>query len=456
MSDSPPAPQFSRRTIIQASAWSIPAIAAVTATPAYAATTGQVAITSVPQSTASCSATTERVTAQLSGGASTAGQLVQFSLPSGWSWRQGSGSYVSDGSGVATVPVGDIVAGIAAGTITASWGGSTAAASIPLTVSGTLTSDSSSALSTFPAGSNGRIVRVVSGSDGVVALTGSGDVWKYEASSNTWTSVGSGAATGPDQATYLVAGSRRGAWSIRNGVLYLDNTPDNFPAQGDVVRVFSGTGIGAVATSGGDVWKLDGSGTFTRVGTGGQTGPGQLAVAPPSSDGQRQAAVAWLKGTAVYFDSQAQQTPARQYIRLTSIPSLIVVLTSSQQVYGWSGQGWVFYGSNAATDAYQASGMDAGQDKGAIWIKNGQLQYNAGAGSVPSNQNFTAAVPSSSGDVVIAAKTGGDLWGWRKDLRAWRQLASGAATGPGQFAAYSSPSGAATPANFWIQPRTSC
>ncbi|WP_150953548.1 hypothetical protein [Microbacterium testaceum] len=133
-------------------------------------------ITQVPDETVACHRTTGSIVARLSGSA-TAGQLVQFSLPSGWSWTTGSGGYVTDAQGDATVPAGDIVVGDRSAPLTATAAGLTATTEMSVTSTGSFVANP---LDAPPSQANTAVERVAMCVEGCVIAQADGDVWSFE------------------------------------------------------------------------------------------------------------------------------------------------------------------------------------------------------------------------------------------------------------------------------------
>jgi alpha-tubulin suppressor-like RCC1 family protein len=97
-----PTPALSRRTVLTGAAWSVPVIVAVTATPAFAATSQTSVVTASTPGMQTPAAGQVTVTAVVknSSGAPLSGQPVSFTGPSGTSFSPSSST--TNGSGVAT------------------------------------------------------------------------------------------------------------------------------------------------------------------------------------------------------------------------------------------------------------------------------------------------------------------------------------------------------------------
>ncbi|WP_150953588.1 hypothetical protein [Microbacterium testaceum] len=448
---------LSRRTLLQASAWSVPAIVAATAVPAYAASGGQIAFAAVPEESTSCRATTEDLTAQLTG-SSVAGELVQFTLSSGWTWARGSGSYVSDGAGVVTVPAGDIVAGVGDGSVQATWSSATASAVLPLTLTGPLTSTAADVAAGIPTADNTEMIRVATNQDGAVVVSASTAIWSRATSTAAWTSVGTGAAIGIDRAAYLRTTARQGAWWIRGGELMFGSAPDTLGGQSNdgFTRVFAMASIGVAVRSNGDVWKYDDANGFVFLGAGGATGPSQLAVlvSPTPS-------ALWLKSGVIYADSAPASLPAGEnsgFLRLYSSGGGAVAVGATGALWTWTeAAGWEAVDTGASTAAGQGTYLrDKAPDEtdwyndAPMWISNGELRYADGPASISDNEDFVRLAGTSNGEFVLAAKGNRMLWMWDY-ATTWEQLTTDAAPGAGQFAVDGS---SKTP--YWITPRSSC
>jgi hypothetical protein len=127
---------WSRRTIVQGAAWSVPVIAAAVATPmAAASVAGTVEFVNGPYSVTACGTLGDVVVQATTDGTAPvpAGTMITVTLPSGLTWEDGSsGSRVLPANGNGRVTLSGLQAGPAAGNpvITASAAGADAAAPV--------------------------------------------------------------------------------------------------------------------------------------------------------------------------------------------------------------------------------------------------------------------------------------------------------------------------------------
>ncbi|MGN7186542.1 hypothetical protein [Microbacterium enclense] len=449
-----------RRTMLQASAWTVPAILVTTASPAFATSNDRIAFISVPSTTVSCAPTTEALVLRLSGSSTVAGQLVDLSLSAGWSWGRGSGTYTSDADGVVTVPAGDIVAGATDAILTAMWADASASTTLAATKTGGLSSDQSATLSSLPAADNADMIRLSSTGDTLVAVTSTGAIWSIDGSSS-WTRVGSGAASGPDQAAFLVTRWNRAAWWINDGRLFFGSSQASIDprANSDFVRLYALGAIGVAVRANGDVWKWDDDSGYTLVGSGAETGQSQLAVATSPTTGTGSAAV-WLKAGVVFVDSVPADLPVGMnagFERVYSCLGGVAGVTSAGVRWTWTAAaGWNAIGTGAATGAGQATYLKDDVNDGPVWIQNGRLRYRDEWASIPStadNHDFVSLTGCAG--TLLAAKSTGDLWMWNQ-WPGWVQLTSNVAPGAGQFAYRTDGGDHDASSAYWITPHSSC
>ncbi|MCM3613332.1 hypothetical protein M3672_02640 [Microbacterium enclense] len=449
-----------RRTVLQATAWTVPAILVTTASPAVAASGDRIAFISVPSTTAACAPTTEVLVLRLSGSSPVAGQLVDLSLTAGWSWGRGGGTYISDADGTVTVPAGDIVAGGTDATLTAMWASARASTTLAATKTGGLSSDRPATLSSLPDADNADMMRLSSTGDTLVAVTSTGVIWSIDGS-GSWTAVGTGAASGPDQAAFLVTRWNRAAWWINHGRLFFGGSQASIDprANSDFVRLYALGAIGVAVRANGDVWKWDDDNGYTLLGRGAATGQSQLAVAASPATGAGSAAV-WLRAGVVFVDSAPADLPAgtnEGFERVYSCPGGVAAVTSGGVLWTWTAAaGWSAVGTGAATGAGQATYLKDDVNDGPVWIRNGRLRYRDEWASIPSTtENHDFVSLTGCAGTVLAAKSTGDLWMWNQ-WPGWIRLTSNVAPGAGQFAYRTDDGDRDANSAYWITPRSSC
>ncbi|WP_144783078.1 hypothetical protein [Microbacterium sp. BH-3-3-3] len=442
-------PTFSlrRRTVLQGAAWSVPAITMMAVTPAYAASGDRLSFTQVPSSSAACQATSGKLVVHLDSSSSNVGQLVQFTLPSGWSWTNGSGSYVTDSNGDATVPAGDIVVGNRVGTVTASASGQAASADMEVLAAGTIVDAYSSAPSA------GDFIRLYNNGTGLVAARSNGDVWARYGNGG-WALQGSGGATGAGQMT-TVENAARALW-IKNGVLELgsDRQPDISSSDNvDFVGVIALGSYAVAVKSNGDVWRGDGTNPWSQVGTGASTGASQIAVL----SGQARTTGFWIVGGAIWSEAGAESVGNGQnagFVRVyaaggagNSSPyrdGAVCAITSNGDVWKWiSTTGWTQVGSGAQTGIEQGGAFARnfnGSNVGVMWLSGGVLQKSdeRPALSAQDNSNFHR-LSNWNGSVTISKRDGQQVYIYNSPYFYSRTVDVG--TSPGQMA-YNGGSGA--------------
>ncbi|WP_150953536.1 hypothetical protein [Microbacterium testaceum] len=450
MNDSPPDPapgapssafSLRRRTVLQAAAWSVPAIAAMTATPAYAASGERLSFTQVPASTTACQATSGAVVVHLDSSSSNAGQLVQFTLPSGWTWANGSGSYVTDSNGDATVPAGDIVVGNRVGTITASAAGQVAAADVEVLAAGTLVDAYSSA----PSGTD--FLRVYVNGTGLVAARQNGDIWARK-STGGWALQGSGGATGAGQMT-TIENAARALW-IQSGVLTLGTNGQPDISSSDNVDFVGVIALGSYAVavkSNGDVWRGDGTNPWSQVGTGASTDASQIAVL----SGQARTTGFWIVGGVLWSEVGPESIGSGQntgFVRVYASSGAgsaspyrdgaVCAITSSGDVWKWtSTAGWEQVGSGAQTDVEQggafARTFNGTSNVGVMWLSGGVLQKSDERPALSSQNNSDFhRLANWNGSVTISKRDGQQVYIYNSPYFYSRSTDVG--TSPGQMA----------------------
>ena len=195
---------ISRRSIVVAGAWSVPAITVAVAAPsASASTTLAIVVTEPPTQTTACSATVTPIRFTVTeNGAPAAGRAVTVTLPDGARFRSGvTGTYISGSDGVVTVPAGDILAGPKTGVISATVSGANIQTAFPVRTTGALQYGSKAA--NIAAASNSGFVRLSASDNGAVAVKANGEVWRTTSAERPWVKVGDGGSTETNQSGYV-------------------------------------------------------------------------------------------------------------------------------------------------------------------------------------------------------------------------------------------------------------
>lgn len=459
-----------RRTMLAGAAWAVPAVALTAASPAFAASGTRVTITQAPAETPSCQGTKSSLVAHVDA-SQNVGQVVQFSLPSGWRWATGSGSYLTDSSGNATVPAGDIVVGKTVGTVTATISGVTAAVDLDVAGVGALATDSSSV--PFPSGANSQILRVRANMSGVVVVRTNGDIWSWYDNSTTtdesWLQVGTGASTAPQAATYVWGQNTRAALWVKSGALQLGSSAVTFPSGGNsgFARVASCNSIAMAVKTNGEVWCWQEGGSWSQLDTGVADDLDQIA---PVWDARSGNMFYWLKngviyssaGGAITMGSGQNSGVARlsvAWMRDGYDTNLVAVKANGDAwVYARS-QGWRSSATGAATGGEQSCPADTGSGGGtALVIRSGQLAKYGSAGNVgmasgESNSDFYRV--ATTWQYNVAVKRDGTMFGTYPvsgNNRSFTKIASGTATGATQrgVSVAAAPGGGNRRRGFWI------
>lgn len=454
-----------RRTVIAGAAWSVPAIALATSTPAYAQS-GSAAPTltfsQAPASTPACSPTTSPFVAQLSG-ADNVGKVVQFSLPSGWSWASGNGSYLTDSNGFATVPAGAIAANSVSGTVAATSSSLTASTSVETSSYGSLQTDKSAAA--LPSNSNAEVVRLYASGAGITVAKRNGDVWSsYKGGS--WTQVGTGGDTDVRRLTFVDATNTQAALWIKSGVLQMGSSVAAIPqsSNADFVRVDASGSLALAVRSNGDLWRWDETAGWAKTASGVATGPAQIAC----FSGATKTACYWIAGGVLYVDGVADTIGSGDNNGVSRVyaaqgyssegANLAIVKANGDAWSYTTGNGWRSRDTGASTDLEQAAARVVGRGMGAVWdLKSGVLwntpnsptgtnQVSGGFVGPASNTNLLRiTAPGLLAQIVTGSGALYTFDGWY-----WTRKATGVSTGPGQVAApdtdqWNSP-------YFWIVP----
>ncbi|MFJ4158727.1 hypothetical protein [Microbacterium testaceum] len=463
--EAPAARDVRRRTVIAGAAWSVPAIAVAAATPAYAASGTALTITRVPGETLSCHATTGPLVAHLQS-SNAVGQVVQFSLPSGWRWANGSGSYVTDSSGNATVPAGDIVAGVRVGSISATNSGVTTAADVQVAGTGTLATGSNSVA--FPSNANSQILRVNTNLSGAVVTKTTGDIWSWfdngTSNDEAWTQIGTGASTNAQAATYVWAPNTKAALWVKSGALQLGTSAVTFSSGGnsDFSRVASCGPLAMALKTNGDVWGWQEGGSWTQLDTGVTDDLDQIAPVHDSTAGNT---FYWVKNGVVTSSSGSVAIGSGEntsVVRLTQSwtngggQTGLSAVRANGDVWTWSQRaGWMKVATGASTGPEQTHPQAGANGNPTVTIAAGQIQVNgrpAQMGQGESNDNFIRDAVAN--DRVLAVKRDGSLYDnyGGRGANQYVKIASNVSTGYSEIGITASSSGSLRYRLFWITP----
>ncbi|WP_144783086.1 hypothetical protein [Microbacterium sp. BH-3-3-3] len=450
-----------RRTVLAGAAWAVPAVVLTSASPAFAASGARVSITQAPKESFACQATTGPLIAHVDS-STNAGQLVQFSLPSGWRWVNGSGSYVTDAHGDATVQAGDFVVGTTTGTVVATAAGSTAVAELEVTGVGALSTDWSAGA--FPAGENSRLIRVYGVGRGTVAVKTTGDIWS-RSPGGAWAQIGTAADTTAQAAVYIDGSQTSAALWVASGVLHLGSAAVVFSsgANSDFARVASCGPIAMAVKTNGEVWRWEDGGSWSQLDTGVTDDLDQLGPVWDKSTG---ITFYWIKGGVIFSSAggpitlgTGQNSGVRRLyvasLRDGDDTNLVAVKTNGDVWVYAASTGWRFPATGAETGGEQASPAATGNSGGtALTIHEGVLEFEGKAEYVtlPSgekNEDF-CRVAGPAG-VSLAVKRDGTLYGTYNNVgQDWARIATNAATGYSQMALGGE--NGARGGGFWISP----
>ncbi|QHC71560.1 hypothetical protein [Rathayibacter sp. VKM Ac-2801] len=456
-SDTTPAGQgpLTRRTVVAGATWSLPVIAAATATPAAAASTTQtLAFSSVPSNSIACTATTAPITMTLTGG-TVSNVPVRVTLPAGFRFRSGAtGTYLTDGSGVATIPAGDVIAGPSTGTVTAAGGSAQTSTSLPVRQTGVL--QYGQGLASVP--ENSGFVRTYSqGAGGNVSIKANGDVWQYTRA-KSWEKIGTGASSEPDTAGMTQQnsdGSFNAHW-IKNGVLQYYKGAATVPSNSGFVRTYSQGADGNVSVkANGDIWQYDGR-NWNPIGTGASTEPSAAGI---TRDPAGVLKAVWIKNGVVQLgDGPAAVAGNSGFVRVYALGERgAVAVKSNGDIWQYTPRRdtpWVRIGTGASTEP-SAAGFTQQQD-GTVnvhWIKNGVLQYSTGLASVEQNSGFVRTYGQGA-DGNVSVKANGDVWYFDRLANRWRRIGTGASTEPSAAGLTLAQDG--TVSAHWIKTTTAC
>ncbi|PPI24014.1 hypothetical protein C5D34_10770 [Rathayibacter sp. AY1B1] len=462
-SDTTPAGQgpLSRRTVVAGATWSLPVIAAATATPAAAASTTQtLAFGPVPANSIACTATTAPITMTLTGGI-VSGVPVRVSLPAGFRFRSGAtGTYVTDGSGVATIPAGDVIVGPSAGTASAAAGSAQASTSLPVRQTGVL----EYGRVPDPIQDNSGWVHTYSqGEDGNVSIKANGDVWQYTRADG-WKKLGTGASTEPSAAglaSQSADGKYYAHW-IKGGVLQYSTGLASVMNNSGFVRTYGQGADGNVSVkSNGDIYSFtlvngNGKKAWAMIGTGASTEPSAAGLSKTAAG---VVDVVWIKNGVVQLGKGAAATLPNnsQFLRVYGLGSRGAAAVKSNGElwqYDPGKNAWNQVGTGADTGP-STVGLTQQQNGDSFlhWIKNGVLRYSSGLASVEENSGFVHTYGFVA-DGAVAVKSNGDVWHYVLATRVWTKVGTGASTEPNTAGVTRKADG--TLAAHWIKTTTAC
>ncbi|PPG07298.1 MULTISPECIES: hypothetical protein [unclassified Rathayibacter] len=456
-SDNSPAEQgpLRRRTVVAGATWSLPVIAAATATPAAAASATQTLVfSSIPSNMIACTPSTAPITMTLSGG-TVANVPVRVTLPPGFSFGGGAtGIFVTDANGVATIPAGGVIAGPATGSALAFGGSAKTNAPFPVRQTGDL--QYSTGLATVPDNS-GFIHTSSQGVNGNVSVEANGDIWRYR-QSDSWQKLGTGASTEPSTSglTQGPDGTYDAHW-IKDGVLQYGKEAATVPNNSGFVRTYGQGADGNVSiTSTGDVWRYNSqSDAWTLLGTGASTEPSAAGISANSAGTLN---VHWIKNGVLQYGTAAATVPTNSgFVRVYGLGTRgTIAVKSNGDIWRYTPQGnvWDRIGTGASTEP-GAAGLTQGPGgtSEVHWIKDGVLQYGTQLATVPENSGFVRTYGQGA-DGNVSVKANGDIWHYDPAADTWRKIGSGASTGPDAAGITAQRIG--TLNAHWIKARTDC
>ena len=371
---------ISRRSIVVAGAWSVPAITVAVAAPsASASTTLAIVVTDPPTQTTACSATVTPIRFTVTeNGAPAAGRAVTVTLPDGARFRSGvTGTYISGSDGVVTVPAGDIIAGPSTGAITAVLPGANVQTALPVRTTGALRYGSNSA--NIAAASNAGFVHLSASDNGAVAVKANGEVWRTTSDAREWVKVGDGGSTEANQSGYVAFGNGESgdALWIKDGALRYGSNAANIAAASNsgFVRL-SASDNGAVAVkANGEVWRTTSEERpWVKVGDGASTDANQSGYVNYGAGAPGNAL--WIQGGALRYGSNSANIPAANnsgFVRVSASDNGAVAVKANGEVWRTTSEefAWVKVGDGASTDANQSGYVNygAGAPGNALWIQ---------------------------------------------------------------------------------------
>jgi hypothetical protein len=390
--------------------------------------------------------------------------LVQLSLPAGWSWASGSGSFLTDSNGDVTVPAGQIIAGPKLGTIAATYG----SGSTTVTTATDLAVVSRGSMQYFgfmppdlsvPSAINSDFVRVYANWNSVLALKANGELWVcYD--SGAWTQVASGADLGANQAAFIVDSDVQKAIWTSGGELYLGGVKVALPGGSNAgfVRVAGGAGTAVAAKSDGEIWKWSKVDGWSLLGSNGLSGPEQMACLTAASE-----SVVWIKGGSVYIDSIPADIPSADNSEFrqiaagrgrTASDSGVVAVKANGDVWRFNGSTWAKIGSNAEVGPGKLAYIRNSPYVVAWWISGGVVMRENGSQFPSAAENHDIIRIIQNGPVAMVLRRDGVGFRWYDGGQAF---ATNVSSGLNQGArALNSTSSAGLSPAYFIQNAESC
>ncbi|NIJ03483.1 ribosomal protein S11, partial [Paenarthrobacter ilicis] len=374
-----------------------------------------------------------------------------------------SGAYITDSSGTATIPPGDIIVGAAAGSLSASTSGATTTTQLPVRTTGAL--QLGSGAPNIPAVNNSGFVHIATANGGAVAIKANGEIWRSTANARQWTKIGDGASTDPNQAGFLNYGDGTeadGVW-IKSGALQFGTGAATISAADNngFVGVTASNGGATAVKANGEVWRTNAiTREWIKIGDGASTGPSQSGSLnygdSTGADG------VWIKNGALQFGTGAANIPAannNDFVRVTAINAGAVAVKANGEVWRTrtNAREWIKIGDGASTGPSQNGFLIYGNRTGAdgVWIKNGALQFGTEAANISAfdNKDFVRVAASGGGGVAI--KANGEVWRTRQNAPEWTIIGTLGLTEPGQ-SGFLNYGGATGPDGLWIKTSLSC
>jgi hypothetical protein len=455
-SDNSPAEQgpLRRRTVVAGATWSLPVIAAATATPAAAASATQTLVFSSIPTMIACMPNTAPITLTLTGG-NVANVPVRVNTPPGFRFGgSGTDTFMTDANGVATIPVGGVIAGPSTGSALAFGGSAKTNAPFPVRQTGDL--QYSTGLATVPDNS-GFIHTSSQGVNGNVSVKANGDIWQYRRSDG-WQKLGTGASTEPSTSglTQQPDGTYNAHW-IKDGVLQYGKALATVPNNSGFVRTYGQGADGNVSVkANGDIWRYNRQADeWTLLGTGASTEPSAAGI---SANPAGTLNVHWIKNGVLQYGTAAATVPTNSgFVRVYGLGTRgTIAVKSNGDIWRYTPQGnvWDLVGTGASTEP-SAAGLT--QRPGGTfeihWIKDGVLQYGTRLATVPENSGFVRTYGQGA-DGNVSVKANGDIWYYSTAQNTWTKIGSGASTGPDAAGITAQGDGALNP--HWIKARTDC
>ncbi|SMH29894.1 hypothetical protein SAMN06295885_0358 [Rathayibacter oskolensis] len=420
-----------RRTLVQATAWTIPVVASAVATPAFAASLSPtLEIVNGPFAVTACSAVPTVVVHATTDGSTpvASGTPITITLPAGYSWSDGTTApkvFPTGANGDASVT--GVVAGPANGTavITATGNGTSDTTTVTTTgeklflKAATPTSTGVIRSTQFPAGLTITDLQTTTGPGGITylyALASDGSVYISSYSGNAQPSAWSQAPTLAGSVTEMAAGTNNSAFTwLTDGTSVQSATKNSAGSYVTAPALPAGvtiTDLEATKGSGGTthIFATGSDGTVYHATWNGTAASTSSWTASPSlsgtvtdvSVGTDGSAFAWATdGTSV---TSVTVNSSGSYVSTPTFPAGVTItdLTSTTGpggitwIYGKGSDGSVYYstwnGSASSTSAWTKSPSFEG-DVATLTVTNN----NSAAGWVTDGTSVKSVTPNGGG-----------------------------------------------------------